>query len=95
MAFSFEWDARKAAENLANHGVSFGEAITVFGDPLGRIVPDRRHSIGEPRFVLLGETPTGRLLAVMFTDRGEDRVRVISARRATRHERSEYEESQG
>ena len=45
----FEWDVHKARENRVEHGVSFDEAVTVFGDPLGRIIEDRRHSLGEER----------------------------------------------
>jgi uncharacterized DUF497 family protein len=87
----FEWDPEKAAASLAKHGVSFAEASTVFGDPLGKIVDDPRHSVGELRFVLLGHSDRHQLLAVMFTDLGEA-IRLISARRATRRERREYEE---
>jgi uncharacterized DUF497 family protein len=76
---------------LAKHGVSFEEAATVFGDPLGRIIPDPRHSSEEERSVLLGYSSSERLLAVMFADRGEA-VRLISAREATHRERKEYEE---
>ena len=91
MALQFEWDSRKAASNLAKHGIPFEEAATVFGDPLGRIVGDPRHSSEEERFVLLGSSREERLLAVMFVDRGET-IRIISARRATRRERRDYEE---
>ena len=87
----FEWDPQKAARNRAKHGVSFEEAATVFGDPLGRIVDDPRHSRGEQRYVLLGHSRRQRLVAVMFTERGEA-VRIISERRATRQERKDYEE---
>ncbi len=87
----FEWDPRKAAENRAKHKVSFEEAVTVFGDPLGRITDDPRHS-EEERYVLLGLSERQRLLAVMFTERG-DAIRLISARRATRRERRDYEEN--
>ena len=87
----FEWDVQKAARNLAKHGVSFEDAATVFGDPLGRIESDPRHSVSEERFVLLGLSRGQRFLAVMFADRG-DAIRLISARRATRRERREYEE---
>jgi uncharacterized protein len=87
----FEWDLRKAASNVAKHSVSFEEAATVFGDPLGRIRSDPRHSADEERFVLLGLSRNRRLLAVMYADRGEA-VRIISARRATRSERRDYEE---
>jgi hypothetical protein len=92
MAAIFEWNARKELANRAKHGVAFDEAMTVFADPLGRIVDDPRHSQGETRSVLLGLSVQGRILAVMFTERGADRVRIISARRATRHERQGYEE---
>ena len=91
MSVSFEWDARKAATNLRKHGVSFEEARTAFADPLGRIVDDPRHSIDEEREVLVGSSERGRLVAVMFTERA-DTIRVISARLATRQERSDYEE---
>ena len=87
----FEWDPRKAAANLAKHKVSFEEAATVFGDPLGRIVADPRHSAVGERLVLLGISKERRLLAVMYTERTEA-VRIISARGATRPERRDYEE---
>ena len=87
----FQWDQRKAAANLAKHKVSFEEAATVFGDPLGKIVADPRHSAVEERLVLLGISKERRLLAVMYVERAEA-VRIISARRATRPERRDYEE---
>jgi uncharacterized DUF497 family protein len=87
----FEWDPQKAARNLAKHGESFEEAGTAFGDTLGRIMSDPRHSMEEERFVLLGLSRGRRRLAVMFAERGEA-VRLISARPATRRERREYEE---
>jgi hypothetical protein len=90
----FEWHARKAKANRAKHKVTFEEAATVFGDPLGRIADDPRHSEGEERSVLLGDSNRRRLLVVMFTERGEA-IHLISARRATRRERKEYEEAQG
>ncbi len=65
----------------------------MFGDPLGRITDDPRHSEGEERFVLLGQSAKRRLLVVMFTERGEA-LHLISARKATRRERREYEESE-
>lgn len=91
MVLRFEWDPKKAARNLAKHGVSFEDAATVFADPLARIESDPRHSVHEERFVLLGFSREQRFLAVMFAERGES-IRVISARRATRRERREYEE---
>jgi uncharacterized DUF497 family protein len=87
----FEWDPRKALSNLGKHGVSFEEAATVFGDPLGLIVSDPRHSIEEERLVLLGLSRERRLLAVMFTERNEA-IRLISARQATSRERRDYGE---
>lgn len=90
MALAFEWDPAKAGANLAKHGVSFEEASTVFGDPLSFSVPDPRHSHGEARFAILGTSARGRLLAVIYTERGL-RTRLISARDATRRERSTYE----
>ena len=87
----FEWDPQKAAANFAKHKVSFEEAATVFGDPLGGIVADPRHSTGEKRFVLLGLSQDQHLLTVMYVDRGRA-IRIISARRATRRERRNYEE---
>ena len=85
----FEWDPRKAAANLVKHKVSFEEAATVFGDPLGRIVADPRHSTAEERLVRISRER--RLLAVMYVERAEA-VRIISARPATRAERKDYEE---
>lgn len=91
MAFTVEWDPPKAASNFTKHKVSFNEAATLFADPLGRIVDDPRHSVGEERLVLSGHSHWQRLLAVMFSERGEA-VRLISARPATRQERRDYDE---
>jgi uncharacterized DUF497 family protein len=71
--------------------VSFPEAATAFLDPLSLTIPDPRHSIGERRFVLIGESNRGRLLVVVHLDH-EDEVGLISARRATPYERETYEE---
>jgi len=90
MEFTFEWDPRKAAANLRKHDVSFDEA-TAFADPFGIVVDDPRHSTEEVRVALLGHSESRRLLAVMFTERG-DRIRLISARKATRREHRQYEE---
>jgi hypothetical protein len=92
LGLEFEWDPRKAATNLVKHKVSFEEAATAFGDPLGRILADPRQSHGEERFVLLGVSNRRRMLAVMYVDR-EEAIRIISARLATRRERRDYEES--
>lgn len=92
MRFDFEWDARKALANQEKHSVTFEEASTVFFDPMARTVPDVRHSAAEPREVLFGHSRSGRLLAVMFAERGPWKVRIISARPVTRRERHDYEE---
>ncbi len=88
----FEWDSLKAAHNQRKHAVSFDEASTAFGDPFSITIPDHDHSALEHRFVLLGATERGQLVVVIHTERGEN-VRIISARRATRRERTVYEEA--
>jgi uncharacterized DUF497 family protein len=91
-SLKFEWYGPKASANRAKHRITFEEAATAFRDPLGRITEDPRHSEGEQRFALLGQSEERRLLVVMFTERGEA-IHLISARKATRRERKEYEES--
>jgi len=88
----FEWDPKKAANNLKKHGVSFEDASSVFGDRLAGTIPDPTHSTSEARFVTIGMTPVQRLLVVVHADR-EDRTRIISARPATRAEKKKYEEN--
>jgi hypothetical protein len=88
----FAWDEKKAANNLAKHGVSFEEAATVFGDPLSDTFDDPDHSAEERRFVIIGMSENGRMLIVAHTDDGKV-VRLISAREPTRGEREFYEES--
>ena len=87
----FEWDINKAGSNLRKHGVGFEDASSVFGDPLAITFDDPDRSVGEVRFLTFGVTRTGQLLVVSNTLRGK-RVRLISARRATRAERKIYEE---
>lgn len=91
MLEGFEWDPEKARINRQKHRVSFEEAATVFGDPLSLTIPDRVHSTDEDRFVVLGLSEIGRLLVVVHVER-EHRIRIISARVATRKERRNYEE---
>lgn len=86
----FLWDAAKAESNRRKHGVSFDEAATVFGDPLAGTFPDWDHSLGEARFITVGLATTGQLLVVAHTET-MGRVRIISARPATAHERKAYE----
>lgn len=88
----FEWGEKKAAANLAKHGVSFVEAVTVFGDPLSDTFDDPDHSIEERRFLIIGASDLGRMLIVAHTDDGEV-VRIISAREPTTGEIKSYEES--
>ena len=94
MDLRFEWDETKAKTNLSKHGVSFQEAQTVFLDPLARIFDDELHSVDELREIIVGHSSDGRLLLVSFTEREIGLVRIISARRATRRERNDYEENQ-
>lgn len=89
---TFEWDPAKAAANLLQHGVSFEEAATVFQDPLAKIHDDPDHSATERRDIIVGHSVQGRLLVVSFADRGS-KIRLISARHVTRHERHDYEEA--
>jgi uncharacterized DUF497 family protein len=86
----FEWDPDKAAQNLANHGVSFDEASTVFGDPLATTVHDPDHSDDEERWLTTGQSLLQRVVIVWHTDRG-DSTRIIGARQATASERRTYE----
>ena len=87
----YEWDRKKAAVNIRKHGVSFGEAATVFGDPLAITFPDPDHSVGEYRYLTFGLSHLGRLLVVSHAQR-TNRTRIINARLMTRYERRIYEE---
>ena len=87
----FEWDPTKAASNERKHGVSFSEASSVFGDPLELVISDPSHSEGEFRSLSLGRSVEGRLLVVSYTEREQNRIRLISARPATPAETSRYE----
>lgn len=89
----YEWDPRKAAENLKKHRVSFGEAATVFTDPFALTFDDPEHSVGEQRFITIGTSEKQRILFLANADRGEDHVRIISARSATSAEAHDYQES--
>jgi len=88
----FTWDARKDRANRNKHGVSFDEARTVFLDDHARLIHDPGHSQQEDRFVLLGVSERLRLLVVCHCYREREGViRIISARKATRNERAQYE----
>jgi uncharacterized protein len=84
----FEWDPEKAASNFRKHGVRFAEAVTIFDD--GALLTMAGEHTDEERFVALGVGSSGRILVVLYTLRGE-RIRIISAGKATRAERQQYE----
>lgn len=92
MALEFEWDAGKASSNRKKHGVAFEEATTAFYDSLSKTIPDPLHSEGEQRLVLIGQSSVRRLIVVVHVDRGS-RIRLVSARPATRKERKQYEQA--
>ena len=86
----YEWDPWKARRNSEKHGVDFADAVVALEDELALTVQDLSAG-GEERFVTMGADPLGRLLVVVYTWRGE-RVRIISARKATSGERRHYED---
>jgi uncharacterized protein len=94
MPLQFEWDPKKAKANEAKHRVSFEEAITVFADPLARIFEDPEHSKSEQREIIIGHSVQQHLILVSFIEIDEN-VRLLSARKATRTERRDYEENVG
>ncbi|HFD32927.1 MAG TPA: BrnT family toxin [Gammaproteobacteria bacterium] len=93
MVLIFEWDDKKASQNIKKHGISFEEATTVFGDPFSITIYDPLHSREEDRFVILGMSDKNRILVVVHTERN-DRIRIISARKATKKERKQYESNE-
>jgi len=91
MSIKFEWDLRKARQNLRKHGIGFDEATTVLADTLSVTIPDPDHSDDEERSVTMGLSNRHRLLIVVHTEE-EETIRIISARTADRLERRKYEE---
>jgi len=91
MAPILRWDQEKARSNARKHGVTFIEAASVFRDALSVTIRDPLHSTEEDRYITIGRSDRGRTLVVVHLDLGET-MRVISARRATRGERTEYEQ---
>jgi uncharacterized DUF497 family protein len=85
----FEWDPRKAQLNKRKHGVTLEEAITCFADEHGRLYEDRAY---HERFVLIAQSSRERFVFCVHAEVGEDSIRIISARLATRPERRRYEE---
>ena len=93
MSILFEWDPNKAASNARKHGVTFEEAAMVFRDDFSITVPDPDHSTVEERFITVDRSGQNRLLMVSHKEQ-EGIVRIISARKLTRTERRQYEESE-
>lgn len=92
MPLTFTWDEKKARSNKRKHGVSFEEAMTIFGDKKELMISDPDHSDEEERFLSIGMSDRKRLLLVSYTEQNE-RIRLISARVTTRTEQREYEEN--
>jgi hypothetical protein len=86
---AYQWDREKASANLNKHGIDFADAVSVFLDDLAITVTDDRFE--EERFITIGMDALGRVLVVVYTWRGNE-IRLISARKAMRHERTQYEE---
>jgi uncharacterized protein len=88
----FEWDDDKARSNERKHGIAFVEATSIFGDPAAVFVYDGERSWEEDRFIMIGMSECDRILTVIYVERVELTMRIISARHATRRERRQYEE---
>lgn len=95
MQYNFEWDPEKARQNLSKHRVAFEKATEVFLDPLSISIFDEEHSIEEERWVTMGRDKGGIILVVIHTfavqGRDKRKIRIISARKATRNETRQYE----
>jgi uncharacterized DUF497 family protein len=91
MKLSFEWDEDKARANLKKHRIGFDEAATVFTDPSSVTIHDHDHSAYEQRYIDIGSSGKGRVLVVVYTERGST-IRLVSCRKATPSERKLYEE---
>lgn len=87
----FEWDENKAQSNVAKHSVAFEEAATVFADDNSLTIDDPEHSVNEKRFVTIGISAHKKILVVVYTERN-DKIRIISARQASKKERKQYQE---
>ena len=86
---NYEWDPEKANSNHSKHGIDFADTVSVLSDEFAMTISDTHAN--EERFISIGMDALGRLLVVVYTWRG-DTIRLISARKATRHERKQYEE---
>lgn len=89
MRVRFVWDPAKAESNRRKHGLSFDEAVTVFTDPLALVMDEPNH--GE-RLIIIGMSQQERMLYCVFIEVQANKLRIISARRTTPHERRQYEE---
>ena len=89
----FSWDENKAQTNLVKHKISFNEAMTVFDDENARLILDPDHSQDEERYILLGFSCNSKILTVVHCYRdNEENIRIISARKSTKHEERQYKE---
>ena len=89
---NFEWDPDKAEKNISKHDVDFVEASSIFDDPMFITFLDEEHSIDEERYITIGLSIKGRILLVAHAER-DDRIRIISARKATKNEEKFYQEA--
>lgn len=85
----YEWDETKRQENLRKHGVDFADAVAVLEDPFNVTLEDDNEH--EARYITLGASAIGNVLYVVWTERGSDIVRIISARRASPGEARSYQ----
>jgi uncharacterized DUF497 family protein len=95
LQYNFEWDPYKAKQNLRKHKVSFERAAEVFLDPLAISIYDEEHSLGEDRWITIGKDQTNLILVIVHTFHEENidncKIRLISARKATKKEIKQYE----
>jgi len=91
MGLQFEWDEKKAKINKRKHGITFEEATTAFADELSITIDDPLHSEDEDRLILIGQSKGFKTLIVIHVEKRKS-IRIISARKATKHEQKFYEE---
>jgi len=91
LGLQFEWDEKKAKINKRKHGITFEDASTAFADELSITIDDPEHSEDEDRLILIGQSKKFKTLVVIHVERRES-IRIISARKATKHEQKFYEE---
>lgn len=88
----FEWDDVKADSNFLKHGIGFSEAATIWRDDLAAEISDPEHSLGEDRWIRIGISKSLQVIVVVYVEKIEnERVRIISARKATRAETADYQ----